>query len=257
MLSKANFRSKDFKSRTHNRYWWFRFSGADYVPTIFALLTDAEWDFLEQWYADSELKYPGPGECSVPAMSMLLGLITGNNVSRIVQLGHYIGFSTILLGFILRRMGHNWALFSVDIDSKATEYTQSWLDMAGINDQVRLVVSDSADSTLPSKAINYLGGSPQLIFIDSSHQYKHTIQELDLWYEHLTPGGFIILHDVSPFAAQYDSTKQGGVITAANEWLKGRNVSASLINSFCDGTQSIDSLIYRDGCGLGIIQKPG
>ena len=256
MLNKTNYRSIKFQTRTHNRYWWFRFSGAEYVPALFDLLTDTEWDIIEQWYADSEIKFQGPGECSVPAMSMLLGLITGNNISRMVQLGHYIGFSTILLGFIFRRMGHKGAIFSVDIDPKATEYTQSWLNMAGLNDHVSLLVSDSADSTVPSNAINYLGGSPQLIFIDSSHQYKHTIQELDLWHEHLAPGGFIFLHDVSLFAAQFDSTQQGGVRTALSEWLKVRNVDVSMINSFCDGTQRVDELTYRDGCGLGIIQKP-
>ena len=69
-------------------------------------------------------------------------------------------------------------------------------------------------------AKKYLGGDPELIILDSSHEYQATLAELDLWYAALAPGGLLALHDVSRFAADFDVTQQGGVGRAFTEWRK-------------------------------------
>ncbi|MEY2504751.1 MAG: hypothetical protein QOG27_1031, partial [Verrucomicrobiota bacterium] len=69
-------------------------------------------------------------------------------------------------------------------------------------------------------AREYLGGDPELIVLDSSHEYQATLDELDLWYPALAAGGLLILHDVSRFAVDFDVTKQGGVLRAFTEWRK-------------------------------------
>lgn len=255
-MTNALYRSKKFKTRSHNRYWWYRSSGADYVPLVFSVLQDDEWAVLEEWFDDSETRYDSTGECNIPPLSLLYGLINGNNISRIVQLGHFIGFSTLVLGFALRAMGHRQALFSIDIDPSCTGYASGWVDKAGLGEQVRLTVSDSAAADMPAQARAYLDGKPQLVFIDSSHQYEHTLRELDLWFDHLAPGGLLVLHDASPFAAQYDAAQGGGVIAALREWLSRRGLAGLAVNEFCDGTQPVEALTYRDACGLAIIQKP-
>jgi hypothetical protein len=93
-----------------------------------------------------------------------------------------------------------------------------------------------------------------MVIIDSSHQYAHTLQELDLWYGALPLGGLIVMHDVSRYAQSFDSTAKGGVRKAILEWSEKRNVPALLLNSFVTD-ESPDSLVYRDGCGLALIQK--
>ena len=50
-----------------------------------------------------------------------------------------------------------------------------------------------------------------MVFIDSSHEYWNTRAELDAWYPALAPGGLIVLHDSSEFAAGFDVTAKGGV----------------------------------------------
>lgn len=249
-------RTADFSDREHPRYWWYKQVRPAYDPPAIAMLSDAEWDVITAWYAQTEKDKPnGTGECAVPAISFLHGLIMGNNISRIVQLGHFIGFSTLLLGFALRQMGATRSLFSIDLDPNVTAYTQDWIDRAGLNAQVKLKVADSSDPANIPETIAYFGGAPQLVFIDSSHQYEHTIKELDLWYPVLKPGGFICMHDVSQYAATFDYTKKGGVAAAVQEWLTRSDASGILLNGNLTN-QGGQLLTYRDGCGLGVIQKP-
>lgn len=248
-------RSGKFRQLTHNRYWWHRVPEANYVPLPYGMLSEQEWEIMSQWFEDTEKKYPSTGEANVPPLSLLVGLISGNAINRIVQCGHYVGYSTLLLGFLLRGMGQNNALFSIDIDPAVTEYTATWIEKAGLENQVRLNVADSADPDGPKKVFDFFGGRPpQLIFIDSSHQYEHTLKELDLWYETLPLGGLLVLHDTSRFAAAFDSTGGGGVFRAVSEWCATHGRSSLMLNSFVSGGSPGD-YPYLDGCGLTIIQK--
>jgi predicted O-methyltransferase YrrM len=250
-------RTKDFASRDHDRYWWFKAFSPQYDPPIFDMLDDAEWAIMSDWYEETEVRFgaTGTGECAIPAMSMLQSFIMGNNLSRVVQLGHFIGFSSLLLGFAFKRMGLSQSLYSIDIDFDVTAYTKSWLARAKLEDQVQLEVADSSSPEAADNAIKYLGGAPQLIFVDSSHAYQHTIDELNVWYPRLQPGGFIFLHDVSQFAASFDYTDQGGVAAAVAGWLARSDASGLLLNGGLL-TEHGDAVVYRDGCGLGMIQKP-
>lgn len=251
-------RSIEFKDRSHGRYWWFSSTQANYVPPIFSFLTAQEWEIMRDWYEETEKRFPaGTGECNVPAMSMLQGLIMGNNLSRVVQCGHFIGFSTLLLGFMMRRMGHPHSVYSVDIDPNVTAFTKQVVENAGLLAYVHLEVSDSAAPQTAKNAATYLQGAPQLLFIDSSHEYNHTKRELDLWFPALQPGGFAIMHDVSAFATSFDGAGNGGVKQAVQEWARGRDLQVALINDFASDQHYGDKApLYRDACGLGLIQKP-
>lgn len=199
-----NNRSLNFSNRQHNRYWWHKVNDCNYVPLIYSALDDGEWSLLSRWFDDSENKYQSTGEAGIPPISFLIGLITGSGIRRIVQCGHFIGYSSLMLGFNLRKMGKKNSLYSIDIDKKVTAYSQMWLNEAGLDDYVRLTVNDSAALSEPALAEAYLGGAPQLVFIDSSHQYEHTLDELNLWYPRVAIGGLIALHDTSVFAKTFD-----------------------------------------------------
>lgn len=250
-------RSLMFRNKEHGRYWWFKTTNAKYVPPVFEFLTDAEWQIISSWYDESERRFAtGTGECNVSAMCMLMGIIMGNNISRLVQCGHHIGFSTLLLGFMLRRMGHPNGLISFDINREVTDYTDGWIKIAGLQDFVSLHLGDSAGLEAAGIATRYLRGKPQIVFVDSSHQYEHTVRELDLWFDMLQPGGFIVLHDVSNFASTYDSTSAGGVSRAVAEWKQRRGAESIAINGFCTERHFGDLTVYKDAAGLGLIQKP-
>ena len=245
-------KSRSFELMKHDRYWWHRRQTNQYIPPIYDFLKEEEWTVLNEWYHDTEAEKM-VGEMAVPMISVLQGFIMGNGIGNIVQCGHYSGYSTLLLGFMLRRMNRKNSLFSIDISESYTGYAQKWIDYAKLNDYVALHVSDSADSRLPGAAVKHFGGDIQCVIIDSSHQYEHTKREIELWYNSLASFGLMFLHDSSLLAKSYDDTNRGGVYRALHEWITENKVSCLNINS--EFTES-DTSPYIDGSGLALIQKP-
>jgi predicted O-methyltransferase YrrM len=211
---------------------------------------------MEGWFAETS-RNGRIAEMNVPAMALVTGLVSGNGVRRVVQLGHFYGYSALLLGFALRRMELESAgLFTVDIDAAATEFTRRWIGRAALDAVVAVVEGDSADRGMPARARQALGGAPEVVLVDSSHAYAHTLAELDLWSAELPPGGLILLHDASVFAQQFDPTVQGGVHRAIGEWLARSPgwTGMTLNGSVAPGADG-NALVYKDACGLGILQR--
>jgi predicted O-methyltransferase YrrM len=248
-------RSRAWKDNPHPRYWWHHLPGNDYIPPVYSFLNDDEWSVLRDWYAETDRNGP-IGECAVPLISLLQSLVMGNRITRIAQLGTCAGYSALLLGWMLRRMNARRGLFTLDDDPAMCELARAWIDQAGLQDFVGVAEGSSLDSTSTDAARKYLGGNPELIILDSSHEYASTGKELDLWYEALAPGGVLVLHDVSEFAAGFDVTGQGGVRRALTEWREQHpKVETFSLNS---GSRSMEEArpLYKDACGVGLIHKP-
>lgn len=233
----------------HPRHWWLRQQG--YLPPALSLLTADERKVLVAWFEATE-RDQWIGECNLPAIGVLQGLIEGGGIRRVVELGHYAGYSTLLLGWMLRRMGAAHGLISFDVDPRTTAYAQPWIERAGLGAYVRLVAADSREPASVARAIEYLDGSPGLVWIDSSHQRAQTTAELRAWYAALAPGGLIVLHDTSAHARQWDATKAGGVRGGLEDWLCQAPNGAQAINVNRDG----GAAVYADVAGLGIVHKP-
>jgi predicted O-methyltransferase YrrM len=248
-------RSRSFRTDTHPRFWWHGLHATDYVPPIYATLSDAEWQIMHDWYATTAAR-EAIGEINVPAMSLLQGLVMGNGLRRIVQLGHFYGYSALLLGFWLRQMGGERKLYSIDIDPVATEFCQQWVDKAGLRGQVEFRVGDSADPAAVDAAVEAIGGPPELVIIDSSHMYAHTLEELSLWVDRLPPAALMLLHDVSVYAQSFDPSGEGGVRRALAEWAGTRDDVALLsLNGQLPENVDANQTVYKDGCGMGILQR--
>ena len=99
-------------------------------------------------------------------------------------------------------------------------------------------------------------GAPELIFLDSSHEYRQTLDEIEAWYPALTPGGLIVLHDTSEFAASFDVTQQGGVRRALQEWRDSHPEVEVISLNHNVAAMETPQMIYQDFCGVGLIQKP-
>jgi predicted O-methyltransferase YrrM len=160
----------------------------------------------------------------------------------------------LLAGFMMRAMGRRHAVLAVDIEPTMIEYCAGWVERAGLGDYVRLECCDSSQPHLPELARAYFENPIDLVFIDSSHQYAHTVRELELWYPAVAPGGFVFLHDASDRAAEFDHEGAGGVHRALTEWTRAHAAAPAMsINESMAGIGPVP--IYKDNCGLGIIQR--
>jgi predicted O-methyltransferase YrrM len=189
-------------------------------------------------------------------MSLLHGLVGGNRLTRIVQLGTCAGYSALLLGWMLRRINAPRGLFSLDFDPAMCELSRLWISRAALENFVEIAEGSSLDAASIEAAREYFGGAPQLVILDSSHEYRSTLAELALWYPMVAPGGILVLHDVSEFAASFDVTSEGGVRRAFTEWRRAHpEVETFSLNS---EACSMDAArpAYQDACGVGLIHKP-
>ena len=249
-LAAGRYRSLAFREQSGSRFGWFRVCGT-FVPLLFSFLSDEEWDVVEAWYNDTQSRN-FIGESNVAFMSALQGFVMGSAMAPIVELGLCAGFSTLLLGFMLRHMGKENALFSVELDDFSVDYVGRWIRRAGLEKQVRVHQGDSASEAVRHAALAHFGRSPRAIVIDSSHQYAHTLAELDSWFPILQPNGFVFLHDANDAVQHLDPTGQGGVSRAMAEWTAA-HPEAFAIRIGPDPDQEEE--VYVDTCGLGIIQK--
>ena len=238
------------------RYWWHRLPGMDYIPPVYGWLADDEWSVVSDWYAETD-RSAQVGEAAVPLISLLHGLVMGNRAARIVQLGTHAGYSAILLGFMLRRMNARRGLFTLDIDRAFCEIARSWVERAGLLDFVEVAEGNSLEDGSASSAREYLGGAPELIILDSSHEYRATLQELDLWFSQLAPGGLLVVHDVSRFAQTFDVTGGGGVRRAFDEWRAVNPTAETFLLNGEARSMDLPRPFYKDACGVGLIHKPG
>jgi predicted O-methyltransferase YrrM len=249
-------RSRRWTSDPAPRYWWHRLPGMEFVPPVYGWLTDDEWAVVAEWYAETD-RSGQVGEAAVPLISLLHGLVMGNRAARIVQLGTHAGYSALLLGFMLRRMNAPHGLFTLDIDREFCAIARGWITRADLHEFVQVAEGNSLERASASRAREYLGGPPELIILDSSHEYRATLAELDLWYGELAAGGLLVVHDVSRFAQSFDVTQSGGVRRAFDEWRSANPTAETFLLNGEARSMDLPRPFYKDACGVGLIHKPG
>lgn len=223
---------------------------------IFDHYSNFQKKIIADWYEETD--QTGSGECNYPLIGLLIGVIGSNPASKLkmVQLGHFNGFSSLMIGFIFQNLGIEKSFFSIDISQKITDQANRWVRKAQLSNHVKQITRSSSDPIAQEKALKYLGTDEiNILFIDSSHEYNHTKKELKLWFPKLAVGGMIILHDVSIKSRQSCGV---GVRDALKEFCEAHKDELSWIdiNGFVgQGTWSKSDLLYQDGCGIGIVQK--
>lgn len=96
----------------------------------------------------------------------------------VIELGTRGGVSTVAWLYGLEGHGHLW---SVDISAPPKLSYDNWTFVRGDD------CSPDVLDQLPSEA--------DVVFIDTSHAYEHTLRELDLYVPRVKPGGRVLLHD--------------------------------------------------------------
>ena len=152
-----------FNSKSENRKWPY-----PALPGYLYFINDEDHDLLQEWYHATDGLYEGDTDCT--ALTFIAGLVMGGpSIKRIVQLGTYAGLTALVVGMILRERSSEGLMASVDIAEKMVDFTQGYIDKGGLNDRVKLFAGDSASPATAGAVTDFIGGPPQLIFIDSSH----------------------------------------------------------------------------------------
>ena len=136
---------------------------------------------LEDGYADRLGRWSDVQE----QMPLLRGAARMYSGPRIAELGTRSGESTsALLAGASASGGHVWSvdLAGVDVPHQWNATGSSWSFLRADD------LSDTAAAFIPPEL--------DVLFIDTSHRYQHTLDELRLYAPRVRPGGLILCHDV-------------------------------------------------------------
>lgn len=122
--------------------------------------------------------------CETPSdiykhLPRFVSLVQELNATTVIELGTRTGVSTIAwLYALLETEGH---LTSIDIDPQPP---------IGDFDRWTFIQGDDCDPAIVGEL-----DQVDIVFIDTSHLYDHTVRELNLYRWLVRPGGVIVCHD--------------------------------------------------------------
>jgi predicted O-methyltransferase YrrM len=141
----------------------------------------------------------------------------------VIELGVRGGCSTVAWLYALERRGHLW---SVDLNPPTRDlgHHEHWTFLGG--DDCSPVVYHA----LPMMA--------DVVFIDTSHAYEHTLQELELYVPRVRSGGRVLLHDTEVEMPDGTSGPTFPVVRAVEEYCSTHRL-AWTNNPACNGLADI------------------
>lgn len=145
-----------------------------------------------------------------------------------IELGTRKGNSTsAFLNATLRNGGHLW---SCDLNKPEVP---AWWSMV---DWWTFVQGDDTDPAVSAQ----LPAQCDVLFIDTSHLYEHTLQELEMYAPRVRPGGLVFCHDTQWHEGDVDSGEPDGSVAKA-------------LGQYCRTTRMKWSNMSGD-YGLGVIR---
>ena len=234
------------RKKLQSRLPWYFERGIQIDPPFAFFLDDKEIDTCAEWFAKTT-DDPFIGDSGFIAISIVSELILANQIERVVQLGHYAGFGSLILGMILAKVSPRARLISFDIDFKMTKFCDDLMERVGLEKVVQHVCIDSTDSLTLHLAGLQLAGNPGLIFIDASKQYHNTIKEVTMWSEYVN--GYIVAHDTSIVAK---SDQANGLLGVSDGLVDSAKFMKNELLIIDPHTELLSEFPYLDPCGLGI-----
>lgn len=188
-----------------------------------------------------------PGNADAGTLSLIYSLVVTNNLTEVLQLGTWVGFSTLVIADALYRVheksGHKVILHTVDHDKFVHHKAKSYIKEAKLNPIVKFFDGFSHDR----KIIFRLAKKYDLIFIDSSHNYTETNKEIKIYWPKVKKTGYIVLHDAGETARDFDPKKEGGVRRALKEWVAEKPADLEYI--------FFEQPLWANPCGLFLGKK--
>ena len=184
-------------------------------------------------------------------LSTIFSLAMSQKPKTILELGTRGGESTKALTQVLHLIGAQG--YSVDLSEAPLWLTETKHWNHFVADDT--LFAESLVSTWPN-GDTYKG--VDLLFLDTSHFYDHTLVELNLYWDHLNVGGILLLHDTnctSEVTRRFSgSSNQGwdnerGVIRAVEEFFNCKIDENSLVslNLMHRGAKALTHFPWNNG----------
>jgi len=194
-------------------------------------LIPARMDFSKKLGLPSSFTPPGAPEffTSEPSVGRFLSqLVFYRKPVVVVELGCFVGWASAHLAMALQANGDG-KLYCVDCEQKNLDATMTNLKRLGLDGVTNTLLGKSTEETV-------VGGLPDkidILFIDTSHTYRDTLDEILLYSSRIRERGCMVLHDSVSFPgvrrAIAEMSGKFRILTFATE--SGNGVSV-LLNSW-------------------------
>jgi predicted O-methyltransferase YrrM len=127
-----------------------------------------------------------------PSVARFLGhLAAESGALEVIELGCYTGWTSTHIALGLKAAGNGGRVTCVDINQRYLDVTRENLSRYGAAGAAAFVCGRSLDAgvqqALPERA--------DIVFIDSSHAYQETLDEIAVYGAKLGESGMMVLHD--------------------------------------------------------------
>ena len=150
--------------------------------------------------------------------------------STIVELGVRGGESTFAFERVARLAGADLVSVDAEEPTYATDYEHWWFvesdDLAFAEGFEKWCEENSVDPAI------------DVLFVDTSHRYEHTVAEIDRWFPHLADDAVVLFHDTN--MGHVFRRKDGTVGLSPN---RGRDVVRALEGYFDSSFKETESFV--------------
>lgn len=149
-------------------------------------------------------------------LDVLAGLMVASKARRVLQFGTFLGGSAVVLADLASQNGEGALLVTVDPDPAMNGSARDYVGRAGLGGMLETVDTHSLDPVLLRRLAE---AEWDVIYLDTTHQYQQTREEIAAIAPLCGPATLFLFHDASAFAADtLDAGKQGGVRRAMREY---------------------------------------
>lgn len=192
-------------------------------------------DFCKKLGSASSFTPPGALESftSEPSVGRFLSqLVFYRKPAVVVELGCFVGWASAHLAMALQANGHG-KLYCVDCDQKNLDATVRNLKRVGLDGVSNALLGKSTEPTVVAGLPNKI----DILFVDTSHTYRDTLDEILLYSSRIGEAGCMVLHDSISFPgvrrAISEMSGKFRILTFATE--SGNGVSVLLKPTFPSG----------------------
>lgn len=148
-------------------------------------------------------------------LTVIAGVLVASQARRVLQLGTFFGYSTVVIADVIAAPNHDWRVVSVDPDPRYNQMAKKYTDMAGLDCVEYWEGTSESQDTAQRAGLE----TWDAIYIDTTHQYPQTRREIEIYTALAGPQAVILFHDASTHAQTLDLQQQGGVKRAFWEFL--------------------------------------